>query len=350
MTLTRPLRIAMITDTYRSLNNPGDVAIYHGIRAFFDKAFGIGGWQQIPLHAWWREEQQQAAWDYLRQEGDLLVLAGRPRVSTPMAMDLQGGGIWETARAARDAGIPVWDLWPGSSYPSPTITDAKQLAALRADPDVTAVVEAERDVASLVLCRDRVMLDLVSPCEHAYYAPDSVFYVPEYLGVEPGERAYDVIVPYGLPSHPQIGRRLIEMHSRWDGPVRLVCHGSREYAWLRELGAAQGDVELVCDVRGLTAIYSQARRVVSMRMHGAVLAVALGCEVVNYHLDKRCNMLRSLGIPSHPFTDALKHELPEPYVMGELLRTTLSTHKRRLVGILRSAAARDCPTAWGAAS
>jgi len=95
--------------------------------------------------------------------------------------------------------------------------------------------------------------------------------------------------------HGDIVRLIAALEAAGHGPVRILCHDTRDLAFASSLG----DVEYLYpdDVFSYLALLRQARLVVSFRLHAFVPCVSFGTPAINISYDERsAALVRTIGL------------------------------------------------------
>src|SRR3546814_16229471 len=79
------------------------------------------------------------------------------------------------------------------------------------------------------------------------------------------------------------------------------------YEWAISNGI---DATLISDAGSLLRTYARCNMVVSLRVHAAIPAASLGCEVALLAIDSRALITEPFGIPISPFTDLQSGVIP----------------------------------------
>ncbi|RLG71038.1 MAG: hypothetical protein DRO23_12500, partial [Thermoprotei archaeon] len=81
----------------------------------------------------------------------------------------------------------------------------------------------------------------------------------------------------------------------------VVAHTIQDYLLFKDF------LPVVCinNPYSLAQLYSQVQRVISVRVHGSVLAASLGAAVCNIQTDSRSNILSYIGVQSIPISTFL---------------------------------------------
>jgi hypothetical protein len=111
-------------------------------------------------------------------------------------------------------------------------------------------------------------------------------------------------------------------------PCEVIAINWGDYEWAISNGI---DATLISDAGKLLRTYSRCDLVVSLRVHAAIPAASLGCEVGLLAVDSRALIAEPFGIPISPFTDlqygvippASFASIPDKRVVTETLRRML---------------------------
>src|SRR3546814_10493166 len=83
-------------------------------------------------------------------------------------------------------------------------------------------------------------------------------------------------------------------------PCEVIAINWNDYEWAISNGI---DATLISDAGSLLRTYARCNMVVSLRVHAAIPAASLGCEVALLAIDSRALITEPFGIPISPFTD-----------------------------------------------
>jgi hypothetical protein len=145
--------------------------------------------------------------------------------------------------------------------------------------------------------------------------------------------------------HDTVGRLVQDLRRLDRGPVRLLCHDTRDLEFASSFDGV--DYILPDDVHTYLRLLREARLVVSFRLHAFVPCVSFGTAAINLSYDERSmSLVRTIGFgawdvdfirSSDPARDVLERcgRLADYAALREATRTT----RAALCGTMRDAAA-----------
>lgn len=302
---------AMITQTLDSERvNPGTQFIVQGLMYLIKQADPDAVFFPVCQDAYITYE-----WFKVHEVADVLIFAGGPRMNNhPTSRQYCDWDIWSHIETAReDSGLPFMDLYMGAShyFPLPKEANSRCLAQDMASiPKNAAILENYRK-AALVIARD----DVASAMIERNYAevpvlPCASWWARQHWSLpRSAKKEWNAIVIRNLPGNEWIMARLEEMAGLMSNkrPVRMIAHSEADREWVeksvsRTLGK---DIEVISDSKELLEFYQKAGRVLSLRLHGTIVALSMGAQVHHLAVNSGAYALHPFGVKWTSY-DALK--------------------------------------------
>jgi len=244
------------------------------------------------------------SWEILLDQANVLVFAGNPRYNPSDVHSYWDYDIWDYIKSAHDKGILVADLFGGSAYNLPLISVTDMAKDMLRYGRNQRTLSYQKDI-DLITTRD--------PCAQAIVStvrPDSAllqcssFWASSWLQVQPQPKAYNCVVLRYIKDEPWVIEALHNVASILSKEKRtyFLCHAGYEYWWAKKNFPDLHNVICIFDPQSLLEFYSQCDKVVSMRLHGSIPALSLGCQVINIATDSRCQAFDNFGFSSFPYT------------------------------------------------
>jgi len=250
-------------------------------------------------------EHSQQEWDILLDQADALIFAGNPRYNPSDTRSYWDYDIWNHIEAAQKKGILVADLYGGSAYNLPFIPVADMVKdMLRYSRNQhTLSYQAKVD---MIITRDSPAQEIVKTVK-----PDSVllhcssFWAASWLKVDRQPKKYNCVVLRYIQNQPWVIEALysIAQAMAQEKQTFFLCHAGYEYWWAKKHLPEIKNLICIFDPLSLLQFYARCDKVVSMRLHGSIPALSLGCQVVNIATDSRCLAYDNFGFSSVPYTE-----------------------------------------------
>lgn len=284
-------------------NNPGWHMITDGIRYLVRRA---------------AQDAQFVLIDMLRDNAthwnaaatcDAVIMCGNPRFSVSPDQ-WWVAGIWQRLAQLQIAGVRVIDGWAGSAVELLPSRDIEQMAAM--------LFEAPRNSSYLALARlltgritrDAVMQRLYERAGAAsVLLPCSSWYAANWHHVESEFKGdVDAIVLFAIPGYEWLPEYLRAQQASMAAERLCIFIASTwdDYLWARGVGL--DDVVLLPDSESLLRFYARCKRVLTFRIHAAIPAASLGCEVGVVAIDSRVLTCDQFELPKISLTDLLARE------------------------------------------
>lgn len=250
-------------------------------------------------------EHSTQSWDLLLDQAQVVVFAGNPRYNNSNVRSYWDYDIWDHLKRARSKGILVADLFGGSACPLPLKPIEDMTAEILLYERNTRTLSFQREL-DMVVTRDALAHSVLSTVrDDAYEFPCSSFWAPSYAGVTAGPRPYNCVVLRYIQDCPGVIESLYSLAqvlSR-EKKTYFLCHAGFEYWWAKKHLPDIKNLICIFDPLSLLKFYSMCDKVISMRLHGSIPALALGCKVINVATDSRCLAFDYFGLSSLPYTE-----------------------------------------------
>lgn len=275
------LKVAFFTRTDLHNSNPGDMLLGDGIRYLLKQAYG--DFITVDCSCFGQDEDML---EFIGDYCDLAIIAGRPRLN-PDCKDYQIFGFWKDIQILKEKGVKIFDLWGGSGFGCDYMNIAQYLNIT--SPILKQEVQYEKDIPDLIICRDEVMSEYLIKygvdSKKVFQFPCSSYWAKDYYGVTSKEKDIDLVITHRkLPSNEWI-------LNHFPKDAYHLGHNKNEYYWVD----GKFDMQIVNNTRELLEVYSRAKKVVSLRLHGAIPALSFGAEVLYLGMDSRRYVLKSFG-------------------------------------------------------
>jgi len=252
-------------------------------------------------------------WDLLLDQADCLVFAGNPRYNPSNVHSYWDYDIWDHIRNAQSKGILTADLWGGSAYPLP-LKDIDTMARDMLTYDRNKHTLAAQSKLDIVTTRDPCAQLIASTArKDVHLFPCSSYWASTFLKITPNNRPYNCVVLRYIEGQPWVIKSLHTLSQILAREKRTfyVCHAGHEYWWAKKNFPGIHNLVCIFDPTSLLKFYAMCDKVISMRLHGSIPALSLGCNVINVATDSRCLTFDNLGFASVPYTalEDLPHNL-----------------------------------------
>lgn len=304
---------ALITQTLDSESvNPGSQFIVQGLMYLIKKADPKAVFFPVCQDAYINYE-----WFKIHEVADALIFAGGPRINSHRTSKLYcDWDIWSHIETIRqDSLVPFMDLFLGAShyFPLPENASSRMLAGnLASIPKNKDILENYRG-AALVIARD----DVASAMVERTYAevpvlPCASWWARRHWNLpRSSKKEWHAIVIRHLPGNEWIMEKLEKMAETMSNhrSVRIIAHSERDREWVEKsvsLSLAK-DIEVISESKQLLEFYQKAARVVSLRLHGTILALSMGAQVQHLAVNSGAYALHPFGVKWTSYT-RLKEE------------------------------------------
>lgn len=282
-------RYALITQTPDSDNlNPGSTLIANGIEYLISLADKSADFFFVCQDHYVTEE-----WEAVRRTADYLIFAGGPRINShPTSTLYCDFGIWDHISQAMDTGVRAMDLFVGATHYLPLRDKKQMVATLASIPKNDKILNNYRDMCCVV-ARDELMQDILEEVldYDVPLLPCASFYAKDHFNIKMETRKdYHVVVFRKLPGNEWLIPKLCEAlddFTKEDGkPGHFIAHTEADRDWVKEkYPLIANGMRVLSDSRELIEFYSKADRVLSLRLHASIPALALGARVTNVGID-----------------------------------------------------------------
>jgi hypothetical protein len=233
---------------------------------------------------------------------DAVILCGNPRftLSPPSYWECD---IWHRLAALQAAGVRVIDGWAGASYGhAPGVPNEEKAAAIASLPRAATYLGIAGTLAARIT-RDPLMQMIYARAGIASdLLPCSSWWAAREFAIEGATtRTRNAVVVYGMPGHewaPDAVRQMVEQTGANSLPVDVICSTWADHTWTASVGIP---AHCIPDAASLLRVFARSKRVAAMRLHAAIPAASVGCEVAGLSVDSRMDALDLFGLHAVPF-------------------------------------------------
>ena len=286
------MRVALVTPISHGPHfNPGCNQITEGIRYLVRRLVPEAVFVPVEMMHDIPEHWEMAA------TCDVAILCGNPRftLSGPSFWECD---VWYRLAGLQAAGIRVIDGWGGAAH--------RQDVGMSVEDMARAIINLPRTghylrIASKIhrrITRDALMQRIYEWAGiESKLLPCSSWYAAKESGIVPATRQWNAVALYAIPYHEggiEAVHRMIEQAGE---KARVIASTWGDYAWTRAHGIAS---ELMPDAASILRTFAACKRVIAMRLHAAIPAASLGCDVGSISIDSRILTLDPFGLLSIP--------------------------------------------------
>jgi len=334
----------LVTPVRHGVNcNPGSLFIEHGLRWLLRQADPDARYVTVGLLS-----PDPAGWRLVRQTADVVILCGNPRFNAVEERQYCDWGIWQEILCTLDAGVPFIDAWAGAAHHFGDFTTDEMCAAIASRQKTKALLGYEAR-AVRAIARDRLAERLLCEAVETVCLPCCTWWAPRYWSVSPAEKRFHAITIRRMPGQSWLPNAIWTLHTALSAelPTRIVCHSERDYDWFtacqsrgaasprngaaspRNKPACRPTDQILClpDPESLLRFYAGVDKLVSLRVHATIPALALGAKVCSLSTDSRTMTVDEFGIESVPFTEMARglsalpvNACPQPPAAEESIR------------------------------
>jgi len=288
--------------------NPGCSYITFGAKHLISQADPGSLFLDVSILSYSKQE-----WSILLDQAHCLVFAGNPRYNPSNVHSYWDYDIWDHIKQAQSRGILTADLWGGSAYPLP-LKPIDVMATDMLTYDRNKHTLAAQSQLDLVTTRDPCAQLITSTVRHdAQLFPCSSYWASSFLNIAPTHRPYNCVTLRYIEGQPSVVKSLHNLSQVLATEKRtfFLCHAGFEYWWAKTNLPEIRNIICIFDPISLLKFYSMCDKVISMRLHGSIPALSLGCNVINVATDSRCLAFDNFGCSSVPYTalDTLPNRL-----------------------------------------
>lgn len=286
------MKVALIGPTdFGAHGNPGWHMITSGIRHLVLRVVPQASFVALPMGSSDPVDWMAAA------TCDVAILCGNPRFTMSVGNAYWENGIWDDLVTLQRGGTRVIDGWAGSAFPFNAFSPRPEEMALAIMffPGRQARLEQAKEVHGRITRDPTMQMIYERAGARSTLLPCSSWWARRDYGVNVVDRSYDLFIGYRMAGQESTVERLIE-RKLGDLPMRVVATTWQDYGWMERWGA-----ELITDPASLLRLYAGARNVLSYRLHAAIPAASLGCNVVAVSIDSRTDTCQPFDIPVLPF-------------------------------------------------
>lgn len=281
--------------------NPGGHLITYGIKWLLSHVCPEARVRDIDLY------ERDAAWGIVTREPGMIILAGHPRYSINRSKEYWDLGVHIDIEHAIERGVCSYvDAWAGGDYrwPIPKSIDDMAEQCLKLER-VKHIVEVQRQ-SRMCIARDKlaeaIMLRANVPCVRL---PCCSWFAYRYLGMSEQPKRYHAITVKALEQKEWMLRAIWARQRELaeERPCYVVTHSKECYYWLRQFHQPWKNLLCLYSPDDLLRFYSHVDKLISMRVHATIPALALGARVCHLWFDARYLTVDEFGIRGRPFTD-----------------------------------------------
>lgn len=280
--------------------NPGCSYITLGAKHLISQADPGSLFLDVSILSYSKQE-----WSLLLDQAHCLVFAGNPRYNPSNVHSYWDYDIWDHIKQAQSKGILTADLWGGSAYPLPL----KSITSMATDMltyDRNKHTLAAQSQLDLVTTRDPCSQIIASTARaDVHLFPCSSYWASKFLHITPTLRPYNCVTLRYIEGHEPLIKSLhnLALILAKEKRTFFLCHAGYEYWWAKKNLPEIRNMICIFDPTALLKFYSRCDKVISMRLHGSIPALSLGCNVINVATDSRCLAFDNFGLASVPYTD-----------------------------------------------
>ena len=280
--------------------NPGCTYTVHGCKYLISRADPDAIFYDISL-----AEYEPRDWKLLFDQAHCLIFAGNPRFNLSNHRHYWDYGLWDHIIEARDKGIIVADLWGGSAYPLPLKTSKEMVEDILSyetnqrilDIQSTLAMVTTRDTLAEAVIKTRIPNVITYPC--------CSLFAPKYLEIQQTQRQYNAVVfRHAARAEPAIHalyKKYLELKK--EKRTFFVCHEDWEYWWAKKNLPENHDLICIYQPTSLLEFYAKCDKIISLKLHTSLPAIAMGCQVINIALDSRSLAYDFITGPSPDYTE-----------------------------------------------
>lgn len=295
----------LITDTHRENPNPGDILICKGIEYLLREA--ENRLQNIPIFNYVNIfSYNKTVWERIYDEADYLIVCGTPQLNQNCIPDRFNQDFYDRLKIAKDKGIVVANLWVGFVHQDPTISinEATKIISKKFGNFITKNFK----VYDLIVTRDLLTQTVLNSLGvESIQLIDSVYFSSLLYNISPNteNKSINLLVVRNIHSYNDY------IFEKFSQIAKTQFDNNKSTIWLAHSIAdfnaykykiKSGTFLCVNNPYSLMQLYSFADKVVSLRIHGSVLASYFGAKVLNINMDSRSGILEYTNIPSIPLS------------------------------------------------
>jgi hypothetical protein len=284
--------------------NPGDILILRGMEYLItqaEKNLGVEPlFSQANLFDRLDSEDDNLTWSLVNKRAQTAIFAGTPQFNKD-GCGAHVRNLIERMKVAKSQGLLTAYFWLGSGYTEHSYTKEEAVSKMLA-PNLEIFKELSQ-CADFIITRDEITNELLTRggVPNTRFL-DCVFYTPEWFSVTKQPDEFNLIVLRGKENPEEckrIAKASLNLEQFFDGeyPLYYLVHEEREYLWWQQFIPKERLI-CVCLPNDLLRIYSKVHQMISFRVHGSVVALSLGKQVMNVLNDSRSNILETVGVSS----------------------------------------------------
>jgi len=297
----------LITDTSYENPNPGDILIGKGIEYLILQAekelcnFPIFRYANI-FNVYKMDNNE---WLKLIEDIDYIILCGTPQLSHKIPVYFNRP-FYDKLRLAKKINKRIANLWIGIvNQDSVNYKNINTIVGSHRD-----FIQGNFNVYDLIISRSPITKQILDECDiQNFLLYDSVCYTPFYYGIKFENKSVNLVVVKNLGKwNSRITKSLKILSQKLDRtrPILHIAHDLTDYYIFKQYFP---DIICVNDPKSLVKLYSHANQVISLRVHGSVLATVFGVPTIHILIDSRSTILEYLGLKVYKFKDFLNNPL-----------------------------------------
>ena len=322
----------LITDTSYDDPNPGDILIGKGIEYLLLQAekelcnFPIFRYTNI-FNVYKLDDSK---WLELIEDIDHIILCGTPQLSHHIPPWFSES-FYNKLRLAKKHNKKIANLWIG--IVNQDYTNYKNI-----NPIINShksFIQKNFSVYDLIVSRSPITKQVLDKCNiQNYLLYDSVCYAPFYYDIRPKNNAVNLVVVRNLGDvNDEVAKNLqLLAQTKLDKtrPTLYLAHDLTDYRIFKRYFP---NIVCVNNPKSLVEIYSHANQVISLRVHGSVLASVYKRPVIHILVDSRSTILEHLGLKVYNFKDFLERPLECDFHIASVDNSKLDKDKNLFISV-----------------
>jgi len=254
-------------------------------------------------------------WHMLYKHCQCLILAGGSLFDSSDTCVFWNDGVFRLIASAQARGIHFADLFGYANASIPLKPLPSLVSSMASQPRNKRVLSVHKK-AALVITREILSQSIsLTVRDDVYCLPCSSFFSPNYFGISPGNRLYNIISVFPTTTDKWFAVSLMNIyqHLSKEKPTYFICNSLQDYRWFTSFFPNAPNILCIYDPKSLLDLYSHCDKVVSAKLHTAIPAFSLGCRVIYISYDSRFMALDPFKIPHIPFTELRHLSIPFKY-------------------------------------
>ena len=322
----------LITDTSYDDPNPGDILIGKGIEYLLLQAekelcnFPIFRYTNI-FNVYKLDDNK---WLELVEDIDYIILCGTPQLSHHIPPWFSES-FYNKLRLAKKHNKRIANLWIG--IVNQNYTNYKNI-----NPIINShksFIQKNFSVYDLIVSRSPITKQVLDKYNiQNYLLYDLVCYSPFYYDIKPKNSSVNLVVVRNLGDiNDKVANNLqllAQVKLDKTRPTLYLAHDLTDYRIFKRYFP---NIVCVNNPKSLVEIYSHANQVISLRVHGSVLASVYKRPVIHILVDSRSTILEHLGLKVYSFKDFLESPLECNFHIASVDNSKLVKDKNLFISV-----------------